>query len=116
MTEWERTGDVKWRDRILAGVDSIVAMPYWFRTGQLNGLNPDIGNGVIGPLKGGGSMTVGYDTATGKLTAFRDPVDKAPVLRQLQSLHHPRRRGRNVRDGPFAQSQGFRHRLAAPLP
>ena len=27
MTEWERTGETKWRDRILAGVDSIMAMP-----------------------------------------------------------------------------------------
>jgi hypothetical protein len=34
MTEWERTGDTKYRDRILTGVDSIAAMPYWFRTSR----------------------------------------------------------------------------------
>ncbi|MDR0353984.1 MAG: Tat pathway signal sequence domain protein [Opitutaceae bacterium] len=79
MTEWERTGDTRWLDRILAGVDSIMAMPYWIQTGQRNGLNPDILTGKIGPLKGGGSMTVGYDIATGKLTPIRDPITKEPV-------------------------------------
>ena len=79
MTEWERTGDVKWRDRILAGVNSIMGMPFWLQSGQLHGLNPDLPNGGVGPLKGGGSMTVGYDTATGKLTAIRDPLTKEPV-------------------------------------
>jgi hypothetical protein len=53
MTEWERTGDSKWRDRINAGVDSILQMPYWLRTGVKNGLNPDLGGKTIGPLKGG---------------------------------------------------------------
>ncbi len=66
MAEWERTGDTKWRDRINLGVDSILAMPYWIRSGVRSGLNPDLGAGKIGPLKGGGSMTVGYDPATGK--------------------------------------------------
>jgi hypothetical protein len=79
MTEWERTGDPKWRDRIVAGVDSIVAMPYWLQTGQLNGLNPDLPGGGIGKLKGGGAQIVGLDLATGKLTAVRDPVTKGSV-------------------------------------
>jgi hypothetical protein len=74
MTEWERTGDAKWRDRINAGVDSILAMPYWLRSGVRNGLNPNLGGGTIGPLKGGGSMTVGYDPASGKLFPIPDPV------------------------------------------
>ncbi len=79
MTEWERTGDPKWRDRILAGVDSIMAMPYWLQTGQRNGLNPDLGEGKIGPLRGGGgAQVVGYDITTGKLTAIRDPLTKKP--------------------------------------
>ena len=34
MTEWERTNDAHWRDRILAGVDSIVAMPFGLETGK----------------------------------------------------------------------------------
>jgi hypothetical protein len=48
LTEWERTGDVKWRDRIYAGMDSIAAMPFWFRTSQ--------------------NLLWGYDPVTGKLT------------------------------------------------
>jgi hypothetical protein len=80
MTEWERTGDTKWRDRILAGVDSIMAMPFWLQTGQRNGLNPDLPGGAIGPLRGGGgAQVVGYDIATGKLTAIRDPLTKTPL-------------------------------------
>ena len=79
MTEWERTGDTRWRDRIIAGVDSILQMPYWLRTGVKNGLNPDLGGKTIGPLKGRGSMTVGYDPATGKLFPYPDPVEGKPV-------------------------------------
>ncbi|HVU31825.1 MAG TPA: Tat pathway signal sequence domain protein [Opitutaceae bacterium] len=79
MTEWERTGDTRWRDRILAGVDSILAMPYWIRSGVRDGLNPDLGKGKIGPLKGGGSMTVGYDPATGRLLPIPDPIAHAQV-------------------------------------
>jgi hypothetical protein len=80
MTEWERTGDTKWRDRILAGVDSIMAMPFWLQTGQRNGLNPDLPGGAIGPLRGGGgAQVVGFDMATGKLTAIRDPLTKSPL-------------------------------------
>lgn len=88
MTEWERSGDSKWRDRINAGVDSILQMPYWLRSGVLNGLNPDLGGGKIGRLKGRGSMTVGYDPATGKLMPIPDPVEQqqVPVLYNLSTI------------------------------
>ncbi len=88
LTEWERTGDAKWRDRILTGVDSILAMPYWIRSGVRDGLNPDIGGDKIGPLKGGGSMTVGYDPATGKLFPIPDPLvhDQVPVNYNLSTI------------------------------
>lgn len=34
MTEWERTGDARWRDRILAGMNSIAGLKYgWFAGG-----------------------------------------------------------------------------------
>lgn len=65
MTEWERTGDNRWRDRILAGVDSILAMPYWLETGQPNG---------------GGASMAGFDIETGKLSVIRDPVTKTPMV------------------------------------
>ncbi|MEO6569360.1 MAG: Tat pathway signal sequence domain protein [Opitutaceae bacterium] len=93
MTEWERTGDTKWRDKILAGVDSILAMKYWMKSGVFNGLNPDLpknadGKPQIGPLKGGGSMTVGYDPATGKLFPIPDPIanEQVPVNYNLFTI------------------------------
>lgn len=52
MTEWERTGDTKWRDKITAGVDSMLAMPYWMRSGR--------------------NLVMGYDPKTGKLFQVDD--------------------------------------------
>lgn len=52
MTEWERTGDTKWRDRILAGVQSLSAMPLGLRTGK--------------------NLVLGYDPATAKLYQLSD--------------------------------------------
>jgi hypothetical protein len=49
MTEWERTGNTKYRDKILTGMKSIVAMPHGFRTGK--------------------NLVAGFDPATGNLTA-----------------------------------------------
>jgi hypothetical protein len=45
MTEWERTNEPKYRDKIIAGMDSIAAMPYGFLTGpeQLYGYDPKTG-------------------------------------------------------------------------
>ncbi len=53
-TEWERTGDTKWRDKIVAGVESLLAMPYW--------------------LKSGRNLVYGYDPKTGKLFQVSDAV------------------------------------------
>jgi len=61
MTEWERTGDKKWRDKIVAGVDSLLAMPYGLETGK-----PEANSKAL-------AATVGYDDATGKMTAIRIP-------------------------------------------
>lgn len=47
MTEWERTGDTKWRDKIIAGVESLLQMPYWIKSGR--------------------NLVYGYDPATGRL-------------------------------------------------
>jgi hypothetical protein len=54
MTEWERTGNTKYRDKIVAGMDSIAAMKYGFLTG------PD--------------QLYGYDPATGKLHALEERI------------------------------------------
>jgi YetA-like protein len=88
MTEWERTGDPKWRNRIMVGVDAILAMPYWIKSGVFNGMNPDRPDGSMGPLKGGGSMTVGYDPATAKLFPIPDPIagKQVPVNYNLSTI------------------------------
>jgi YetA-like protein len=67
MTAWERTNNARWRDRILAGVDSIVAMPYGLETGKPY------------PSSGGKAAIVGFDNATGKLTPIPDPATKQLV-------------------------------------
>jgi hypothetical protein len=54
MTEWERTGDTKWRDKIVAGMDSVAAMPFGFLTGP--------------------EQVYGYDPKTGKLYALEQRV------------------------------------------
>jgi hypothetical protein len=54
MTEWERTGDTRWRDKIYAGMDSITRMPYWFRSGK--------------------DLLFGYDPATSRLYPLTDGV------------------------------------------
>lgn len=67
MTAWERTGNTKWRDLILAGVDSIVAMPYGLETGK-----PEANSKAL-------AATVGFDPATGKLTPIPNPETHAYV-------------------------------------
>jgi hypothetical protein len=67
MAEWERTGDNKWRDKILNGVDSIVAMPYGLETGK-----PEANSKAL-------AATVGFDNTTGRLTAIPNPQTHALV-------------------------------------
>jgi len=54
MTEWERTGNTKYRDKIIAGMESIARMPYGFLTGP--------------------GQLYGYDPATGKLYPLENKV------------------------------------------
>lgn len=52
MTEWERTGNIKYRDKILVGMESILKMHYWFKTGE--------------------NLVFGYDPSTGQLFPLSD--------------------------------------------
>jgi hypothetical protein len=52
MTEWERTGNTKWRDKIYAGMDSICRMPLGLRTGR--------------------NLVMGFDPKTGELYQLSD--------------------------------------------
>ncbi|SEG81097.1 hypothetical protein SAMN05216223_112165 [Actinacidiphila yanglinensis] len=49
LTEWERTGDTKWRDRIATGMKDIAKLPAGLFTGEQGG-------------------AVGYDPATGQIS------------------------------------------------
>jgi hypothetical protein len=51
LTEWERTGDTKWRDLIVTGMRDIAALPAGLFTGEAGG-------------------AVGFDPATGHLVNF----------------------------------------------
>ena len=93
MTEWERTEYKKWRDRILAGVDSILAMEYWLQTGQQSGLNPDIPGGAIGPLRGGGGAGCRLRSCDRQVDCYSRPTLKRSGASQLQPCNdHGRRR------------------------
>lgn len=68
MTEWERTGDTRWRDKILAGVESLGKMPLGLRTGRnlvfgydpqtgtLSELNNDLGTYNLATIMGGAEV------------------------------------------------------------
>jgi hypothetical protein len=70
MTEWERTGDTKWRDKILVGVDSLSAMPlgmkngknlvfgYDPKTSQLFPLSDVAGDYNLATIMGGGEVAI----------------------------------------------------------
>jgi hypothetical protein len=62
MTEWERTGGTKYRDKIIAGMDSIAVMPYGFLTGPDNLYGYDPKTGKLYPLVKDGFGT--YNLAT----------------------------------------------------
>jgi hypothetical protein len=76
MTAWERTNDPRWQKLILAGVDSLVAMPYGLQTGKQT------------PNFRAAAAIVGFDKATGKLTPIPDQVTKAfaPVNYNLATI------------------------------
>src|SRR5262249_24879050 len=60
MTEWERTGDTKWRGKIYTAMDSIAGFPLWFSTGfnLLWGFYPETGKLVSrDPKRGGYNLT-----------------------------------------------------------
>jgi hypothetical protein len=62
MTEYERTGDKKWRDKIEAGVQSLAKMPLGLRTGR--------------------NLVFGYDPKSGQL--FQ--LDDSPGLYNLATI------------------------------
>ena len=74
MTEWERTGDTKWRDKITAGMDSLAAMPYGIRsgriwstgtipkTGKLYQVSDELGSYNLSTIQGGAEVVFELNT------------------------------------------------------
>ena len=58
MTEWERTQNTKYRDKIIIGMKSIAALK----------------NGLFT-----GNMALGYDPATGVISYEAIPIDRIPI-------------------------------------
>jgi hypothetical protein len=54
MTEWERTGDKVWHDKIMTGINSFAKMPYGFFSGKL--------------------AAFGYDPATHEMYSLNDEI------------------------------------------
>lgn len=66
LTEWERTGDPAWRDRIVTGMRDIAALPAGLFTGELGGaVGFDPGSGHIRSLggdeaRGGNNLSMAF--------------------------------------------------------
>jgi hypothetical protein len=116
VTEWERTRDTRWRDRIVAGMRSIAAMPqHWFvggapmelKTGAFVGPGTQVSishlNGVFGVFEMHAELLELIDEP-----AYRECL--ARLLRLLQRLRRgssagqdrPARFGARAARGAFA--------------
>jgi len=74
FTEWERTGDVRWRDRILAGMDSIAALPrQWWAGGAVY----DLASGRY--VGGGEAISVSHLNAVFGIVEVQEEL--LPLLR-----------------------------------
>jgi PcRGLX-like protein C-terminal alpha/alpha toroid domain len=65
MTEWERTGDVKYREKILTGMNCIAKMPYGFMTGPNTLYGYDPKTGMLYPLEPDGFGTYNLQVIQG---------------------------------------------------
>lgn len=121
MTEWERTGDTRWRDKILAGVHSLAALPLGLRngknlvfgydpeTGRLYALNNDAGVYNLATIMGGAEVVFELnlmldDPTWHKLWLQYCRLYKAPVdlLRRDAQTGTEGADGRYTRDGRLA--------------
>lgn len=59
LTEWERSGDARWRDKIAEGMRSVAAMPHGFFSASSAAYDPDTGalRSVIAPRVGASHLS-----------------------------------------------------------
>jgi hypothetical protein len=112
LTEWERTGNVRWRDRILAGMNSIAALPKgWFAgganfdlaTGRFTGVGNTVSishlNSVFGALEINSELFDLFDVPAYE-NAWLDYCEayNAPAA-EFAAKTGANPRGRNLRQG-----------------
>jgi hypothetical protein len=76
LTEWERTGDKRWRDKLLRGMKGIAAMPHGFFTGS-GGYEP------TGPNEGAFHNVSGDKLSASHLSAVFGAVEMMAELVEL---------------------------------
>ncbi len=76
LTEWERTGDVRWRNKLLRGMKGIAAMPHGFFTGS-GGYEP------TGPNEGAFHNVSGDKLSASHLSAVFGAVEMMAELVEL---------------------------------
>ncbi|MDR7268949.1 hypothetical protein J2X20_001578 [Pelomonas saccharophila] len=76
LTEWERTGDVRWRNKLLRGMKGIAAMPHGFFTGS-GGYEPS------GPNEGAFHNVSGDKLSASHLSAVFGAVEMMAELVEL---------------------------------
>jgi YetA-like protein len=79
MTEWERTGDVRWRNKLLRGMQGIAAMPHGFFTGS-GGYEP------TGPNEGAFHNVSGDKISASHLSAVFGGMEMMTELAELIDL------------------------------
>jgi hypothetical protein len=77
LTEWERTGDTRWRDKILRGMKGIAAMPHGFFSAAPAGYEP------VGANEGALHNIAGDKVAASHLSAVFGAVE---ILAELVEL------------------------------
>jgi hypothetical protein len=134
MTEWERTGDTRWRDRILAGMKSMEAMPHGFRTGRNLLMGFDPGTGVLtardnteghynlSTIMGGAEMmaemNMSFDDAAWKKvwTAFCADSGEVISLGKMQAYAYAVNRNKGLAQSAVGTLHGGRGRVGRADP
>ncbi len=97
MTEWERTGDVRWRNKLLRGMKGIAAMPHGFFTGsggyEPTGPNEGALHNVSGNKLSASHLSAvfgGMEMMTELVELIDEPAFKAAWVQYCELYNAPR--------------------------
>ncbi len=80
LTEWERTGNTRWRDKILRGMEGIAGMPHGFFSATPAGYEP------VGPHEGALHNIAGNQVSASHLNAVFGAVEILAEMIELTDL------------------------------